>query len=339
MDITNLEKIVAMRNYMKEHPSKFTYIEGNECNKTYKYKEYEAKSLAIINKDICMTSDCFILYAIAVLRCADFGTILDYLKLIKKRNEEFRLLPEFTVETLRSRLQALKKYGLLFNITYVDPTANVDNSQTDSIVSLYTVAKDAVGIMNSVLRRQIKPDTWLEQKPLDELIGIAAASAVLVKLAQRDTFQSTEQTIFKGRFSGVTWLDGEFISTCNSQLYYNGIFSVYLHRHQEFCSKRDYNRIIEQKLNVIRDYLNNRTTKGIPTALLVCESNDDMVRIAKAIIKSGAFDTEHLENIHFTSYSLIDGYGFSPRDWFLNVIEDSDKENGFSFILNEIKFV
>lgn len=338
MNIENMEKAVAIRKYMNDHPSKFTYVEGTEFNKTYRYEEYEAKSRAIINNDICMTSDNFIIYAIAVLRCADFGTILDYLNLTKKRNREFELLPEYTVETLRSRLQALKKHGLLFNITYVDPTSNTDGTQSDSLVSLYTATRDAINIMNSALRRQIKPDAWLEQKPLDELIGIAATSAVLVKLAERDTFKASEQTIFKGRFSGVTWLDGELITEISGQLYYNGLFSVYLHRHSELCSEQDYKKLIEKKLNTVRDYLNNRTTKGITTAILVCEDNDDMVRIAKAIMNSGAFEDEHLENIHFTSYGLMNGYGKNPDEWFLNLQRDNS-EKGFTFVLNTTEFV
>ena len=330
----NYEKIVKMRQYMKEHPSIYTYVEGLNYDKSYKPVDYEQKCLAIINGEINTISDCYIIYAIATLGCADISTIAEFLRIFKKRNPEL-YIPELDKDALKSRLNTLKKHGFLFNILY-DLPADGEHTQVAKC-SLYTAAKDAISIMNARLRKQVKPNNWIEVKPIDELIGIAASSAVLTKIAQRDAFVKFESGIFRGRNSGVTWFDGEFISAIEGQKYYCALMSLYLHKHPEYATEDDQKELVNYKLNTIRDYLRMRTQKGIAKIILVCENNDDMVRFSRNLMSTGAFDEELLKNIHFTTYSLVDGYDTDEGNWFLNLVKD-DSEKGFSYELSA-KFV
>ncbi len=302
------EVVLALRQYMNEHISRFTYLPDMNVEKRYKQKSYEEKSLAIINGDINTISDCYIIYAIAKLGCADIETIKNYLIYLKEKDRDLSIF-EFTKDELKLRLNALKKYGFLFNILYVNPAVEATKSteQNSSYISLYTAATDAVTIMNAKLRKQVKPNQFIEHKPADELIGMAASSSVFTNILQTDHIVRIETGLFKGRNSGLVWLDSEFISEVSNVRYYVGMMSIYLHRQPNFLTDADIINIKDQKLNTIRDYLMYRTKKGIAKMILVCESNDDMVRFAQAILKSGAFDEEMLSNIHFTAPCLYEG--------------------------------
>ena len=332
----NIEKIVAMRKFMDEHLSAYTFDPKMELEKNYKCVSYEQKSLAFINGDVFAISDSFIVYAITVLGCAEAGVIAEFLKIYKKNNPDF-LIPEFDKDTIKTRLAALKKTGFLFNINYVDNTECNKNPDytSGSHHSLYTAGKDATTLMNSRLRRQVKPNTWIASKPMDELLGIAASAMVFTKLMASPWFVKLENAIFKGRNCGTVKLDNEFISEMGKQKYYVGMMSVYLHMQPDFMSDENYTELINYKLNVINDYLLNRTKKGIAKMILVCESNKDMVRMAQAIINSGAFTQEVLNNIHFTSAGLVDGYGKGPEDWFLNIVLDPTAKNGFTYDISK----
>lgn len=331
----NYEKIVKMRQYMKDHPSIYTYFDGLNYEKSYKQVDYEAKSLAIVNGEINTISDCYIIYAIAVLGCADIQTIARFLQVYRKRNPEL-FIPELSKDSLKNRLNALKKHGFLFNIQYVIPAVEgSEDNKTEAKCSLYTAGKDAVSIMNSRLRKQVKPNNWIEVKPVDELIGIAASSAVLARIAESEAFKKFETGIFRGRNSGTTWLDGEFVSEIDNQRYYVAIMSLYLHKHPEYATEEDQKELVNYKLNTIRDYLRTRTQKGIAKVILVSENNDDMVRFSRSLMSTGAFDEDMLKNVHFTTYSLVDGYGTNAGDWFLNLVPDASANKGYSYEISE----
>ncbi len=331
----NYEQVLAMRTYMDEHPSAYTYTPDMEVEKTYKYVDYEGKSLAYINGEVYQISDSYIVFAISVLGCAEPAVIAKFLMNYKKTNPKL-LIPDFDKDSIKTRLNALKKYGFLFNINYTDNSEMMNNPEVThgSHHSLFTAGKDATSLMNARLRKQIKPNTWLYAKPNDELLGIAASAAIFTELMTSKYFVKMENAIFKGRYSGTVKLDNEFISEVDGQKYYVGIMSVYLHKQPDIITDADYEAVIEHKLNVINDFLTNRTRKGIAKMILVCESNKDMVRIARAIVGSSAFEQSALNNIHFTSASLVSGFGKSSSDWFLHIVLDSDADNGFRYDLS-----
>lgn len=329
----NYEKIVSMRSFMDNHPSPFTYVPEMEVKKDYKYKDYEGKALAFINGEVYQISDCYIIYAITILGCAEPAAIVSFLANYKKRNPDLNI-PDFDKDSIKSRLNALKKHGFLFYISYVD-NSKVGTSPEitkPSLRSLYTAGKDSVSLMNSRLRKQLKPNEWLCAKPTDELLGIAASASIFGKLMSSPNFVSfSENAIFKGKYSGTVWLDNEFISNVDGQKYYIGMMSLYLHKNSNYTTKEDFNSLIEHKLNILKEYLTYRTQKGIAKMILVCESNKDMHRMAKSIKSSGAFDQEKLDNIHFTSASLVSEYGKGTTDWFLHMVLDDSADDGFRY--------
>lgn len=331
----NYAKVIAIRTYMDEHLSPYTYRDDMEFEKAYKYVDHEAKSLAYINGEVYQISDSYIVYAISMLGCAEPAVIAKFLTNLKKRHPDLNI-PDFDKDSIKTRLSTLKKYGFLFNISYVD-NSEVGTSPEKthgSNHSLFTAGKDATSLMNARLRKQVKPNTWLFAKPNDELLGIAASASIFSELMSSPDFVKVENAIFKGKYAGTVHLDDEFISEVDGQKYYVGMISAYLHKNSNYATDEDYEEIINHKLNIINDYLSNRTKKGIAKIILVCESNKDMVRMVNAIINSGAFEQDKLNNIHFTSAGLVSGYGTGSEDWFLHIVLDESAENGFRYELS-----
>ncbi len=331
----NDEKVVKIREYMDKHLSPYTYVEGMEFDKSYKYVDYEGKSLAYINGEIFQISDSYIVYAISILGCAEPVVIAKFLMALKKKYSDLSI-PDFTKDSIKTRLNALKKNGFLFNINYIDNSqvGTAPDIKHGSAHSLFTAGKDATSLMNARLRKQIKPNPWLYAKPNDELLGIAASALVFTELMGSENFDKIESAIFKGKFCGTVRLDNEFISHIGQQKYYVGMMSVYLHKNPAYATDEDYKEVMTHKLNIINDYLLNRTRKGIASMILVCESQAEMVRMSKLLVSSDAFAQEALDNIHFTTAGLVSGYGKEPSDWFLHIVIDESEKLGFRYELS-----
>ena len=220
-EVRQEDKILAMREYMENHLSAYTFDKDMEIEKKYNYVDYEGKSLAFINGEVNQISDCFIIYAIAILGCAEPSVIAKFLTIYKKQNPSL-LIPDFDKDNIKMRLNALKKHGFLFALNYIDNSVigTTPEATRGSYHTLYTAGKDAVSFMNSRLHRQIKPNSWLYAKQNDELLGIAASAAVFVGFMGSPYFKSIESAIFRGRFTGTVRLDNEFVSQMEDQNYY-----------------------------------------------------------------------------------------------------------------------
>lgn len=273
-------------------------------DKHYSYIQHDLKLLRFSKDEIGAVSDCFILYAIARMGCADCAAIQNFLRALQKRHPGLSIADVENKDIVRKRLLSLTNNGFLFKHQYEVMCAYKDGTRANA-VTLYTIDKDSQTFMNQKLSSRVPINAWVNAKPLSELIGWAAASCAGAKVANSSSFLEYKDGIFRSRSIGTAWVAMEVKTGKEEHAVYAAFIPAFLHFVSSYQTKDAFQDYCIYRINVIRNYFLFRDARNADSRMVVVvEDNADLMDFARLIVSTGVLLPE-LDRIYFTGEGAL----------------------------------
>lgn len=275
-------------------------------SKKYKYVDHDIKLLRFANDAIGTMSDAFILYAVAMMGVCDRMSIQNFLRSLKRLHPDLSISNPDDNDAIRARLRALTDNGFLFRHLYkVDIVSQQTGKLVEEDVLLYTLDKGSQTFMNQKLGFFTKINDFMQAKPIEELIGWAAASYAASMLSKDYSFAEFNQGIFRCRDLGTVMMPVELSLRIGEHAYYVCHIPAFLYRNKSRQTEKKFQNDCYHKLSLIKNYLAWRAGKeDEPFAVLVAESMQDMERMKNLLVETKEL-LDFTERIYFTGEGLL----------------------------------
>ena len=308
----------------------------------FKYISHDLKLVRFAQGSVGVVSDCYILYAIAILGSATVETICLFLKVLSKKEKDLAIPDLSNKDSVVRRLEVLVSSGFVYRTNYTSVTSVNSDKPRGSVVVLYSSTDDGIGLVNQRLSKRIVLNQWFQAKPLYVHIGWAAASYVGVIVADHAGahFCDFQQGLYRTKALGTIMLPPvvKIELKKKSEPGYVCFVPAFLHRNAASQRKEDFEESCFLFANTITQYLYYCDMKGrIGRVCVVVENNDDLVNAAYWLHRAGALK-DNSDRIYFTGESVL-REARSLKDKFLSVIEDEEAEGGFIIVPASPEFV
>ena len=327
MELSNecLKRALFIRKELSSEQRRYSISQEimDSLQKSYKPFSKDLKYTYLAEDSIGTLTDCYIMYAIAVLRIAEIETLQRFLTCLIKRNPHLVILDPNEYESFKRRLKTLHNCGMLFKHMYRKKI----NGKEDCPVTLYSLDSETQELMNQALSMRTKNYPWLQVKPIIELLGMASCSTVTVALMQEKGFLKYLPAIYKTRDIGTFILPSELQFQKESQLFNVGIIPSYLYHLETVQALDAYLENCLFRIKMISNFLFIAEKQYNSCSRVVCvvESNDDLMNICKKILNlilANSVPESILQNIYFVGEYLGEMN-------FLQMYISSDKECDF----------
>lgn len=289
--------------------------------KEYRYIEGGVGLLRFACDSMGSVSDCFILYAFAVLGIADRMAVSMFLKSMARKYKELNIVSLDDPDLLRRRIQSLFKCGFLFKMKYCVNTMG-DESSADNI-NLWSITKDGLSLMNSKLGKRVIVDQWLQGKCIQDIVAWSSASYISTILAQNNNFSGYGERIFKAPSTGTTYVPNEvlFDGPEKPRQYSVAFVQGYFNMNKQTQTVDDFKDACSYKIKTIRNFLDVRGRKYNTYVVCVVESSKDLTNVVDVMFGSnilrdfvknsdgtvtevsGAFE-DYISRIYFTGEGI-----------------------------------
>lgn len=335
-----MKKTVLLRELLdgakNRHYTTDTNVKEN-YTKRYFQTEESKQLFAFATDHLGMTSDCYILYALCHLGVADNKTIYRFLCALSNKYKELRIAISeegFVVD----RMRVLFKMGLVMRFVYEAPKGENDDVYKRETVALYTAAPLANDIVRQALRLVMPENKCVEMKPISEIAGWACGARVCTEIANGTVgFVDYLQRYLKTRQLGSVFFPGEVLTEVNGTRYYVAVLDCYLGYDAEIQTPRMYAEYCGRKIDTIKNYINCRTTKGVPIVVCAVRDNADLNEMASKIKQTGALNGIY-EHVYFTGEGPLIS-GLDIKDCFLQMKETTANERGYELFQAEPVFL
>lgn len=277
-------------------------------------------------------SDCYILYAVAYMGACSLEAIHAFLYGLSVRYPHLSIVRER--KDLELRIRALRNMGLLFVFSYdieaVDEVTRIKDVQKISLVTTtengYHVARQRLKLPNLMI------NNGFQYKSFDEIIGWASTAFVASRVLLGSYFHElterrlgTKQITAFLPFEMKTKLDG---NTC-----YVGFVDGFFHRNDMIQDEKAYIYDCLRKMDIIRNYLNARTSKDMSCVVVVVESREDLYEVGKFVARTHVLtEDQNICRIFFTGEGLIRECGENIARAFLRLQLSDQEECGYQFV-------
>lgn len=267
--------------------------------KEYSYTDSNRQLLKFASDVVGMVSDCYILYAVGYLGTCDKETMRAFLINMQTRYPELYIGDVSDENAFSRRVHALVAVGFLFVVRYND--AELGESAPGMLPSrLYSLSQDAAVFMNQKLTKRVPYNKWVVAKPLNQLIGWAAAAFIGASLSGNKYHVSYLENVFRNRSLGSFFMPCAEKFFDGQDYYYVSFIDAFLIRDEKSQTEHDFAEFEVIKLNTIRNFVLARTKNGIACVVIVVEDNKDLVAMAKLLLASGAM-LDVIDHLYFTS--------------------------------------
>ncbi len=335
-----LEKETYLVRSALESPSRhFVYEKCIDVGyrKFFKYIPQDQQLLAFAMDNCCMTSDCYILYAIAHLGVADKESISLFLEALSTKYPELNLVYKKARDGIIDRLRVLANMGYIFRFQY-DVKIKQGNAMVEDTVGLFTLVDNGYDIVKQRLQKRLVVNSAIQYKPMSELIGWAAAAYVGASIASAcDGFVDYLERVLRTKQLGAVYMPAEIKTCVKGVNYYISVVSSYLYRNEIAQTEHDFEEYCAFKINTIKNYICCRTTKGIPVVVVTVADNADLMEITSLIYSTGIL-SPYLEQVYFTGEGILKERS-SVKNAFLRMVIDPNEELGYKLVYNAAPFI
>lgn len=296
--------------------------------KIFKYVREDERLISYSQDRTAMYSDCYILYAIAVMGVCTKDSISLFLRALAVKYPELAIVYEKSKDSMEGRLHNLTNLGYVFEYRYEIEAKGDCGDVKMQAVTLYTIVDAGFHIVRQRLQKKVAINTAIQYKPFEELVGWAAAAYVGASIAQSDGFTDYLERVLRTREVGSVFLPVEVKNVVNGIAYYIAVISSFLKKNSLIQTDNDYIEFCSFKLNVIKNYLAMRTQKGVAVVCIAVRDVDDLYEIGRLINKVPSLG-QYIGQIFFTGEGIIKECGGNAK--FLRLIADGNEEKGYRF--------
>ena len=286
-----------------------------------------------------VVSDCYILFAVAMLGFADREAIFSFLKAIRKVNKELRIPDINDVDTGLKRLTNLVHSGFLFKHKY-----KLDNRGRDSedlYVTIYSITTDGLRLVNQKLGKRIIENKWAQAKPFSEVVGWACAAYVASCIANQSGFHEFNQGLYRTRDIGTVIMPPVVKTELNAAKEHPAYVSTlpaYLRFDSTYQTQNDYKDACYRFVNTISQYFyTNDVKQRYGRMVIVVEDNDDLNEAATWMHRVKNL-VDYYPRIFFTAEGALRSTGRLYGNFLCMREDPADKEN-FVILPGEPDFI
>ncbi len=304
------------------------------------FHEVSDTQLARYAQDVIgMNSDCFILYAIAMMGVADLEAIRLFLSALSQKEKTLPIIDTTSIEPLKLRLTLLHNNGFVFRHLY-HYSYQDGNKDGEATAALYTLSNSALDFMNARLKKRVMCNSWISAKPISELVGIASCSYVSGMIAERaEHLLEQKQGIVRTKAIGTYIIPSILKMEVEDSPLYLGFMPAFLKKDDSFMSDSDFEDNCFRFINIIRQYFFAYDNKGKDSAMvIVVEDAEDLDIATKFIAKTGALKGEY-GRIYFTGEGEFVTSKTDKLPCRFLMMEEDMSEEGFKLIPATIKGV
>lgn len=290
----------------------------NSIPRDVKFERFAAGSLGVV-------SDCYILYAIAILGIADRETIFGFLQAIRKINKELSI-PDITDnDTAMKRLANLVHSGFIFIHEYQINESKDEDENTK--VKLFSITPDGLQLMNKKLGKRVIENKWFQAKPFSELVGWSCASFVSVCMANQTGFHEFNQGLYRTKDIGTVIMPPVVKTELNVKKehpVYLCTIPAYLHYDGSYQTHNDYEDMCYHFVNTISQYFYvHDLKKHYCRMIVVVEDDNDLMEAASWINKAENMRVFY-PRLFFTAEGAIRSTGRLAGNFLCMKANDSD---------------
>ncbi|WP_113675877.1 hypothetical protein [Vallitalea guaymasensis] len=238
-------------------------------------------------------SDLFIANAIAEIEFGTKDMIYNVLQQHAKKYKD-KVIPT-KYDSLRGRLSTLTQSNIVRRFRYT--TSNKEN------VSVFTLTAIGYNFVKKICNFKKNYDPLSSVFPVDEIVKSLAAINVMLKFTKYSSFieYETNQNYYE-KTIGRNKLYGEVKTQVGDHRYYILLEPMYFRYNSYRISGEEIEKNIKHRINLIKAYCSNRTAKGTPIIIFVCEDKEGL---KKAMIHTKKELVNFLGRIYFTSDSVV----------------------------------
>lgn len=298
-----LQESLNIRNLLNSDARHFKWDDDahETWGKSYNKLERDVKLLRFAEDTMGATSDCFLLYAVAMLGVTDTDGVRMFLRAMRDNNAGVTIMDIDNLDYVRERMKSLMQLGFLFRFNYTVYAHDMNGKINENGIKLFTIEKDGQQFMNQKLAKRTAIHDWLQAKPEFELIGWAACSYVHGRIANEGKYIESKQGVFTTKAIGTVFIPSivrmEIDDGKSADI---GLIDAYLRKGKGFMSEKDYEDRCAYKVNLIKQFFFNRDSKKrIARVVVVVENNADLVEMATWITKADNLVDDY-DRIYFT---------------------------------------
>lgn len=298
-------------------PSKKRFYASNEhtaqtYEKSFKYMTEDERLLAFSQDRMGIFSDCFILYAVIYCGVATAEIVETFLQNYRGDNWDLSMIKTSDAKELHqavvSRLQALYSFGFLFRYRY-QVVGEVGGKLDNQNVSLYIANESAYMMVKQRLKKgKLLQNCAMAYKPIDELIGMSATSYVMGQFMSAGKDVELLDRVFRVRKGQQTfYLPCEYKASSirgDGTVFYVAGISGFWKWDKAIQTETDYLSWIASKIELIMQYLDNRTKKGIAVAVVVADDEEDLQNIADKLLRVDTMRS-YLDRVFLTCEGVV----------------------------------
>lgn len=284
----------AVNDFSYDESMKFSF------EKKYKYVDDAILASRYSNDAACMTSDIFVMYAVAMLQCASIYQIMQFLDYMIKDNKAL-VIPNLTdIDVIKQIVKRLVENGLLFRVNY--RTAN----ERHSARALYSVIDEKYSYIESILQREIRPVVRkIYFSPLSVVLSQHANSetALAVKGLQNDF--SFNRKIYVSKYLGRFSVPVELVRKKNGIHINVAFIPSYCMNDTSILTPKDFEALCLAKINLAKNYMAlRRNDTNASFAVFTVEGTEDLDALCGYISRCGIIK-DYVDSVYFVNQSFL----------------------------------
>lgn len=303
-----IKRLVYIRELLNSDRRNFAF--SKTAQETYA-KEFNAvkHDVRLMNfaRDIVgAISDCYILYAIAMMGVCDIESIMLFLRVLSNKHKDLAIADMRDYDGVKKRVDSLVRNGFVFKHSFEFKREKESGRRVTVKVNLYTIEKSAQHLVTQKLGAKLAVNEWIDAKPLSELMGWAACGYVKGRIVESGRFLEYKQGVVRTRAIGTAMYPGEVkMLGSDGQIVTVGFIQAFMRHNRLIQTEEQYKDACLYTINTIKQffYLRDVQQKNA-NVVVVVEDNPDLMTAAEVIHKTKIL-REDYGRIYFTGEGII----------------------------------
>ena len=208
---TGIKRAVYIRELLNSEARNFVFSKAAQESYTKEFNavKHDIRLMNFARDIVGAISDCYILYAVAMMGVCDIESVQMFLGALSQKNKDLAISDMRDRDSVKKRFTALVKNGFLFKHRFEYRMEGSDGKKITKKINMYSVEKSGQHLVAQKLGAQLAVNEWIDAKPLSELMGWAACGYVKGRVVESGRFLEYKQGVIRTKAIGTAMYPGE----------------------------------------------------------------------------------------------------------------------------------
>lgn len=336
----SIRRTVYIRELLNSKDRIFAYSRAVQDSyaKEFTAVKHDIRLMNFARDIVGAVSDCYILYAIAMMGVCDIECVQLFLTTLSDKHKDLSISDMKDRDGVKKRVDALVKHGFLFKHRFEYKTENLQGKKQTKKINLYSIEKSCQHLVTQRLGVQLAVNEWIDAKPLSELMGWAACAYVRGRIVERGNFLEYKQGVIRTKAIGTAMYPGEVkLSGKNGESITVGFIQAFMRHNKAIQTREQFEDSCLYTVNTIRQFFYVKDLKKKESCVVVVvEDNPDLMTAANFIYRTGILANDY-DRIFFTGEGVMrNAKTEAVPECFLQL---KDRGDGYDFVQAQVPFL